>query len=206
MTDPAVTADAPDQPEPRRYDLFLRHRNGLFFKLTDQGVVPGADRLSYTMEGRWGYQPYADITAINLSSAHVYRQGNLAQCQISFRNGGMLMVSTCNARGQPDPGRHSAFYDFVNDLHQRLIASGDDRHIRFTRGNSQTRTTVLQVALAIAALLFIGLPLVLALIVRTWEPLQMLLFGVLFLWPLWQTAHKNQPGIYNPKYPPDMTE
>ena len=206
MSDPAVTADVPEQPEPRRYELFLRHGKGLFWKLKDEGVVPGTEKLSYAQDGRWGYRAYEDITGINLSSGYVYRQGNLAQCAITFRNGSVLHVSTANDRGLPDPSRHEDFFDFVNDLHQRLIASGDYRHIYFTRGNTETRAMILQATLIIAALVFIVLPIFVAIIARSWEPMQMMLFGCLFVWPAWETAQKNDPGTYNPKYPPDMTE
>ncbi len=206
MSDPAATASVPEQPEPRRYDLFLRHRGGLFWKLTDEGIMPGVEKLSYTQDGRWGYRPYADIDAINLSSALVYRQGKLAQCAITFRNGSVLNVGTWSDRGLPDASRHEAFFDFITDLHHRLIVSGDARRIRFSRGNSPGRSTVLRVALVAAAGLFIVLPLILAAIARSWEPLQMVLFGALFVWPAWETATKNEPGSYSPKYPPDMLE
>lgn len=206
MSDTAATADLPEQPEPQRYDLFLRHRTGLFWKLTDEGIVPGPEKLSYMQDGRWGYRLYADIVSINLSSAHVYRQGRLAQCSIGFHNGATLSTSSCNDRGLPDPGRQEAYFDFITDLHQRLVASGDARHIRFTRGSSQGRMLMLYVALIAGGALFILAPIIIALIARTWEPLQMLLMGGLLLWPAWETAHKNEPGTYNPKYPPDMLE
>jgi len=206
VSDAAATAMVPEQPEPRRYDLFLRHRAGLFWKLTDEGIVPGPDKLSYMQDGRWGYRLYADIVTVNLSSAHIVRHGRLSQCGISFRNGATLGISTSDERGLPDPGRSESFFDFIADLHQRLIASGAARDIRFTRGGTPRRMAFLRVALVAAAGLFIVLPVILAMVARSWEPLEIMLFGALFVWPAWESANKNEPGSYNPKYPPDMLD
>ncbi|RYE87778.1 MAG: hypothetical protein EOP19_03315 [Hyphomicrobiales bacterium] len=206
MNEPAVTAAAPEQPEPRRYDLFLRHRAGLFWRLTDNGIVPGPEKLSYMQDGRWGYRLYTDIVSVNVSSAHIPRQGVLAQCGITFRSGARLGTSTADAKGLPDPSRHEAYFDFLVDFHQRLVASGQAKRISFTRGGTVARMRVLQVALVLAGLIFIVLPLVLAAIVRSWQPLEIMLIGLLFVWPAWESAQKNQPGTYDPRYPPDMLD
>jgi hypothetical protein len=63
---------------------------------------------------------------------------------------------------------------------------------------------LLNISLALGGLLFVVLPLFLALAARSWEPLEILLIGLLFLWPTWEAAQKNQPGTYNPSHPPDM--
>lgn len=206
MNEAAAAANVPEQPEPRRYDLFLRHRAGIIWRFKDNGIVPGPDKLSYMQEGRWGYRAYADIISVNLSSAHIYRQGKLAQCGISFRNGATLSIATSDARGFPDASRQEDYFDFITDFHQRLLASGAAANIRFTRGSSATRMMVLHVALVAAAGLFIALPLILAIVVRSWEPLEIMLFGALFVWPAWESAHKNQPGTYDPRHPPDMLD
>ncbi len=204
MTDPAAMASVPEQPEPRRYNLFLRHRGGLFWRLTDEGIMPGVEKLSYMQDGRWGYRLYSDIYSINLSSAHIPRQGVIAQCGIMFRNGTTLGLSTSNAAGVPDGSRQETYFDFLTDFHERLVASGASKDISFTRGGTQTRMRILYGALIVGTMFFVLLPIILAIIVRSWEPFQLMLMGGLLLWPAWQSADKNQPGSYDPRYPPDM--
>lgn len=206
MSGPAVTAEEPRQPEPRRYDLLLRHRAGLFWKLTDEGIVPGPEKLSYMQDGRWGFRLYSEIYSVNLSSAHIPRSGNLAQCGISFRNGATLGLSTANALGVPDADRRVIYNEFIGDFHNRLVVSGDAKRISFTRGGTEMRMLVLQIALIAGTALFVILPIVLAIMVHDWGPFQIMLMGGLFLWPAWQAAEKNQPGTYDPRYPPDMLD
>jgi hypothetical protein len=208
VTEPgaAATEPAPPEPEPKRYDLFLRHRSGFFWRLTDEGIVPGPDRLSFPTDGRMGHRRYEDIDRVNLSVAHIPRSGSLAQCGIVFRNGATLGLSTANAQGLPDPLRRDVYHDFLEDFHRRLIVSGAAKSITFTRGGTQTRMLILQIALIAGTGLFVVLPVVLAVIARSWEPFQLMLMGALLLWPAWETAQKNQPGTYSPKYPPDLLD
>jgi hypothetical protein len=206
VSEPAAAAEVPEQPEPRRYDLFLRHRTGFFWKLTDEGIVPGPEKLSYPVDGRMGFRLYSEIYSVNLSSAHIPRSGNLAQCGISFRNGATLGLSTANALGVPDAGRREVYNEFIDDFHNRLVASGDAKRISFTRGGTEMRMRVLWIALIAGTALFVILPIVLAIMVHDWGPFQIMLMGGLFLWPAWQAAEKNQPGTYDPRYPPDMLD
>ena len=204
MSDPAATANVPEQPEPRRYDLYLRHRAGLFWRLTDSGIVPGPEKLSYPIDGHMGFRLYSEIYSINLSSAHIPRHGSLAQCGIKFRNGATLGLSSAGASGLPDPQRREVYVEFLQDFHDRLIASGEARRISFTRGGTEMRMLVLHIALIAGTALFVLLPIILAIMVREWGPLQLMLMGGLFLWLAWQHAGKNQPGTYDPRYPPDL--
>jgi hypothetical protein len=102
VTEAGGTAPDSQIPEPRRYDLFLRHRAGFFWRLRDEGIVPGADKLSYPIDGKMGFRPYTDIASVNLSSAHIPRSGLIGQCAITFRYGTTLLVSTVSASGMPD--------------------------------------------------------------------------------------------------------
>lgn len=198
------TAPAPATPEPRRYNLFVRHRTGIFWRLRDEGIVPGPENLSYPIDGRWGFRPYSDIHSVSVSTAHVPRSGAIAQCGILFLSGATLYTSTANAQGLPDPERNETFREFLVDFHRRLIEAGVAGRISFRTGTTPGRAIVLNIALAAGVLIFVVLPLVLALMVRSWEPFEIMLGGLLFLWPAWETAQKNQPGTYNPAYPPDL--
>ena len=97
----ATAVTKPEPPAVRRYDLFLRHRSGLYWRLRDQGVVPGAEKLSFPIDGKMGFRPYTDIVSVNLASAHIPRSGTVGQCLITFRYGTPLVVSTANAAGLP---------------------------------------------------------------------------------------------------------
>jgi len=198
------SGDAPVVQPVIRHDLFLKHRNGFFWRLRDEGIKPEADRLSFPIDGRWGFRRYADIISVNLSSAHIPRSGTLGQCTITFDYRETVTVLSANAAGLPEPARHATYNAFLDDFHNRLIASGDAARIWFRIGMSPVRAMILNVALVAGGLLFLMLPIVLALIARSWEPFELLLAGLLFLWPAWETATKNQPGSYNPSYPPDL--
>ena len=63
---------------------------------------------------------------------------------------------------------------------------------------------MINISLAIGGIFFVVLPLFLALVARSWKPLEACLIGLLFLWPAWDSASRNQPGTYNPAHPPDM--
>ena len=204
MSEAGAAATEPEPPAPRRYGLYLRHRAGLYWRLRDEGIVPGPDKLSYPIDGRMGYRSYADIRSVNLASAYIPRSGTIGQCFITFRNGATLVVSTANAAGMPDPGQHDVYAAFLEDFHRRLIEAGVAPRITFTSGATEGRAMMLNISLAIGSIFFVVVPLVLALIARSWEPLELCLIGLLFLWPAWESATRNQPGGYSPKHPPDM--
>lgn len=207
MTEAAAATEESAQPEPRRYDLFLRHRGGIFYiRLKDHGITPGLDRLWYMQDGRWGYRPYSEIMRVNLSSGHVHRHGQIGQCTITFRNGAVLVIFTTTDRGLPDLERQEAYFGFITDLHRRLLSSGAARHIQFTRGVSPGRQAALYIMLVVAGLTFVALPVILAVVARSWEILQTLLFGVALVWPVWKMTQRNEPGPYDPRDPPDMLD
>jgi hypothetical protein len=205
VTEASAAVPEANVPEPRRYDLFLRHRQGLYWRLRDEGIVPGPEKLSYPIDGRMGFRPYADIVSVNVSSAHIPRSGLIGQCLITFRYGTTLVVSTVNASGLPDPSRHETYAEFLADFHQRLIAAGLANKIVFTSGATPGKAMLFTIALVAGGLLFVALPLVLALVVQSWQPLEICLVGLLFLWPSWEVAQRNQPGTYHPSSPPDLT-
>jgi hypothetical protein len=54
----------------------------------------------------------------------------------------------------------------------------------------------------IAALFFVGTPLVLVFIVRDWRVLLTLAAGAAFIWPFWKVIETNRPRSYDPRFPP----
>ena len=60
----------------------------------------------------------------------------------------------------------------------------------------------MQVLLVIAALLFVGIPLVLLIVIRDWRILGLIAGGAFFVWPVWRVVMHNQPRDYDPRHPP----
>lgn len=54
----------------------------------------------------------------------------------------------------------------------------------------------------IAALFFVGLPVVLLFAVRDWRVLGVLAAGAGFMWPFWKIIERNRPRGYDPRHPP----
>jgi hypothetical protein len=54
----------------------------------------------------------------------------------------------------------------------------------------------------IAALFFVGTPLVLAFVVRDWRVLLTLGAGAAFVWPFWKVIEANRPRSYDARFPP----
>ncbi|HEY9011743.1 MAG TPA: hypothetical protein VIN06_12060 [Devosia sp.] len=201
----AAPAKAPRPAEGSTlYDLFIRHRTRAFWKMTDQGVIPEADRLAYPVDGRWGFRLYSDIVSVNLASITVPRFGTTTNCTIKFGNGAVLVVVNSTAQGVPDAGQAEHYYDFVVDLHQRLVDGGHAGRIRFTRGFEASHTHFGAGFLLTGASALLVVPLLIALGTGDPEVLWAMLGGVFFLYPLWRGYYRNQPATYDPRDPPDM--
>jgi len=200
MTDPApATAQA-------AYDLYdLQNGKRFFWRNPNHGVaLVDAGRDSAIV---WrndaievGRQLWTDITAVNLSSVSAGTDA-ANNCLIRFRDGRTLTVTDAGPSGQVDHDRTPPYREFVRALHRRLAAAPQGT-IRFTAGFSDSRHTGLVAILFIAALFFIGLPLVLLFIVRDWRVLGVLAAGIGFVWPFWRIAERNRPRDYDPRHPP----
>ena len=86
-------------------------------------------------------------------------------CRINFRDGRFLVITDGGPSGEVDHDRTPIYRDFVQALHLRL-AQAPAGTIAFNAGASAGRHTVMVVTGVIAALFFVGTPLVLVFIVR----------------------------------------
>jgi hypothetical protein len=200
MTDPApATAST-------AYDLYyLQNGKRFFWRNPNHGVTLfDAGRASAIVwrneAGEAGRQLWTDITAVNMSSGSDGKDV-VNSCLIRFRDGHTLTVTDVGPSGQVDHDRTPPYRDFVRALHTRLAAAPQGT-IRFTAGFSDSRHTGMVAILFIAALFFIGAPLVLLLIVRDWRVLGVLAAGIGFVWPFWRIAERNRPRAYDPRTPP----
>ncbi len=195
-------------PTSKSYELYFLLDGKTFFwrnpnhslTLTDAGL---ASSLTWYLEGDTGRPEsrlWTDIAEVGLMAAS---DGSaiINHCRIRFRDGRSILITDGGDDGRRDASRAPAYRDFVRALHARLAAAPDGT-IRFIAGTSESRHTTMKVLLLIATLFFIGLPLVLALIIRDWRILGTLVAGACLVWPFWKIIEKNRPRSYDPHHPP----
>jgi hypothetical protein len=196
--------DAP-APTSTSYDLYVLIDGQRFFwrnpncglTLTDAGRQ---SRLSWQTEAGEDSRLWTDIVTVTMSSASDGRNA-LNQCRIGLRDGRAVTATDAGAAGTLDESRTAIYRDFIRALHLRL-AEAPVGTISFNAGVSEGRHTAMLVIGVIAALFFVGTPLVLLFIVRDWHVLLVLAAGAGFVWPFWRIIENNRPRRYDPRTPP----
>jgi len=186
------------KPAARHYDLFVTEGapRRFFWRLRDEGISLTAGGLEWHIDGEPRARAWGEIEAVHLVSSHIPRSGDIYQCTIRFRGGPPIVVRSTTAYGLPDETRDGDYFEFVQALHGRL-ADPEFSRVRFEAGLMAGRVMFLKIVLAFAALLFVGLPLVLLFMVPSWEALGILGVGAAFMWPLWRMAQANEPRTYS---------
>lgn len=192
-------------PASKTYDLhFVLDGQYFYWRNPNVGVTrtdAGRDScLAWQSEGRDESRLWTDIVAVTLSSATAGKE-MINLCRIAFRDGRTITLTDAGADGLVDENRTPLYRDFVRALHARLVHAPEGT-IAFKAGLSEGRYKALQVFFAIAALLFVGTPLVLLFIVHKWQVLGILVAGGVFIWPLWKVVENNRPRSYDPRKPP----
>ena len=192
-------------PVSQSYDLyFVLPGKRFFWSNPHVGVTitdAGRDScLTWQDEGREQSRLWTDIVAVTLSSATVGRQ-TIEQCRIAFRDGDWLLVTDAGDTGLRDETRTPSYRAFVRALNMRL-AEAPAGTISFNAGVSETRYQAMRIAVGIAIVFFLGLPVVLLMIVRDWHLLGILAAGVGLIWPFWKIVTTNRPRSYDPRQPP----
>ena len=200
MTDPApATAST-------AYDLYyLLNGKRFFWRNPNHGVTLfDAGRQSAIIwrndAGEVGRQLWTDIVSVNMTSGTTGK-AVVNNCRINFRDGRFLTVTDGGPSGEVDHDRTPPYRDFVRALHTRLAAAPQGT-IRFSAGVSETRHNVMMAMGVIAALFFIGTPVVLLFVIRDWRVLGPLAAGAAFIWPFWKVIETNRPRDYDPRTPP----
>jgi hypothetical protein len=198
-----MTAQQPVQAAPDlTYPLFLREGTGRFyFRLSDQGLTLTADGLAWTFDGQPRRRAFAEIDSVRLQVVHVHKSGDYGICEIRFRDGLTLRILASTAHGFADDDLSAAYADCMRDLHGRLAGSGMPT-IRYHAGTTDTAHTAGVAILVVAALFFIGTPIVIFLMVRKLEVLGVLLAAAAFIWPFWRKLEVNAPRPYTPQAVP----
>lgn len=192
-------------PTSTSYDLhFVLDDKRFFWRNPNHGVtITDAGRsscLTWQSEGRDESRLWTDIVSVRMSSATAGKAA-VNICHIAFRDGRTIALTDAGADGLVDDNRTPLYRDFVRALHARLVHAPAGT-IAFNAGFSEGRYKAVQVFFAIAALFFVGTPMVLLFIVHDWRVLGVLVAGALFVWPLWKVAENNRPRSYDPRRPP----
>lgn len=198
MTDPAPASTA--------YDLYyLQNGKRFFWRNPNHGVsLIDARRDSAIAwcpkKGEANRRLWTDIVSVNMTSGSTGKD-IVNNCRINFRDGRFLIVTDSGTTGEVDHARTPVYRDFVQALHLRL-AQAPAGTIAFNAGVSAGRHTAMRVTGAIAALFFVGIPLVLVFFLWDWRLLIALATGAAFVWPLWKAIEANRPRSYDPRFPP----
>lgn len=186
-----------------RHELFVTTDTSMRWKFTDSGVTLSPDGLSWIIGDVEFKRNYADIFSIRLQRASAGTGANVGICQIRFRDGVDLHVHGGSEHGIADPAQDQRYAAFVRDLHRRLAARADSKHIQFHAGLGQTRYVVLTVAVAASVLLMGVLPLILLIMFPDLHTLFLCITGgglALSFVKLWD---KNRPRPYSPGHVPE---
>jgi hypothetical protein len=191
---PIHPGDGPSQP--RDYPLYLSGPAGFRWRLNDCGVTLAADRLAWAYDGARYEETFSDIAAIRLQMTSA-GQTPVGMCKIRFRDGAELTVHGGNSSNSYDAGQAEIYEAFVRDLHAPLARGRFDR-IDFEAGMTQARYTGFTIVMAIAIAMFVVLPVVLFLIVRTVEVLFLMVGSIALIWPFYRLWKNNRPRAYSP--------
>lgn len=186
-----------------RYNLPVTEGRTVFFRVSDEGIAPGPDAVSYMRKGTFVVLPYQRIIEVNLAMNHLGKGVSFATMQIRFARDKRVLVTSTDEWMRPTPDQIQEYYRFKADFHARLVAAGAS-HIRFTTGYTEERARVVKVVLAIGFAVFTIVPLALFMVTGQPQALWAMLLGIFFVLPFAQAGRRNMPASYDPRDPPDM--
>jgi hypothetical protein len=183
----------------RRYELMLDARQRIVvWRFDGDAITLDAAGLGFALRGIEQRRGWADIRTVQLQLAPGGRHGGpIGVCQLTFRDGLVLRVRSCDRLGLADDERAQTYYDFVHALHDRLTAAGNT-NVRFGGGSTRTRQTVLKVLLVVMGLMFIALPAGAFFWTFDAEALGLTLAGATLTVPFYMLMRRNEPRTYTP--------
>jgi hypothetical protein len=185
------------------YKLFVREGFPRFyFRNTNEGVYLSPKGIGWFVDGTSYTRDWSEIEAVNLTVAHIPKQGPMGSCIVAFRDGTRLSVLSASAWGGSDEERNVEYGRFITDFH-RAIPKQERGAIRFSSGFSQARHAAMTVVFVVAALFFVVLPLGLAVYLRNLEALLVAAAGGAFVWPVYRMTEAAAPADYHPDSIPD---
>ena len=187
------------------YKLFVREDSARFyFRNKDEGVYLSPKGLGWFVGGTSRTRDWNEIDAVNLSIAHIPKQGPMATCKISFRGSKTLTVLSASALGGWDAGRNIEYGRFLTDFHRVIPQSARDK-IKFETGLGKASHIGMTIAFVIAFLFFVVLPLGLTIYFRDLQGLLITGAGAALAYPLYRMTRAATPAAYHPsQVPPDF--
>jgi hypothetical protein len=198
----AVAGDsAPKQQVRRHYDLYFREGpgGGFVWRNRDSGVTLSPTGMEWRSRGQQRFTDWSTIHQIRVQTGHIPKSGYFGSCEVTFRNGRKLTVTSLDSWGSADTGRLDDYAEFLQDLHAHL-GEADKKRIRFVAGMTEGRQIFGKVAAVIGGAFFVLLPLVLLLITGEIKALFIMLGGAAFIFPVFRVMKRNEPRTYNPDH------
>jgi len=190
------------KPDDRRYyDLYFREGpgGGIVLRYRYSGMRLSPAGMEWESEGERRFTDYSTIEAVRLQTGHIPKSGYFGTCEITFRNGRNVTVSSLDSWGSPDGERLDDYAEFIQDLHGHL-SDEDRRRIRFEAGGTAFRQAFGTVAVILGGLMFVLLPLGLLLYTGEAKALFILIGGAAFIIPAFRTMQRNRPRTYDPHH------
>jgi len=180
-----------------KYPLYFRDGDGFFLSIATHGLTLDDGGVTFTSERETRTIRFSEIHAIRLHTGFANNETALGICQIKFGRWRKLTVYSGDSYLRADENRRDAYLRFVRDLHHR-IPPADRARIAFNGGLSDTRHMIVSAASIVGALIFGVLPLVLIVLVPSWETLSVAAgsFGLAYVG--WKNWAKNRPQRYAP--------
>jgi len=188
-----------EMPARRHFDLHFREGQGggFIWRYRDSGITLSPEGIEWYASGQRRFTDYTTIHSIRIQTGHMPKSGSFGSCEITFRNGRRLTVTSLDSWGSPDHGRFDDYAEFLQDLHHHL-ARDDKQRIQFLAGMTEGRQMVGKVSAVVGGLFFVVLPLVLLVITGEVKALFIMIGGLAFIVPVFRTIQKNEPRTYNP--------
>lgn len=185
--------------------LYVRKGMPRFYlRNINEGVYLSPKGIGWFIDGAAHTRDWSEIAAVNPVVGHIPKNGPIGTCKITFRDGGVLSVLSASKWGHSDDERNAEYGRFLADFH-RVIPDAQRSTIRFETGLGSTRHIVMTVVFVIAFLLFVVLPLGLAIYLRELQALFIAGAGLAFVYPFYRMTEAAVPATYNPdQVPPEQ--
>jgi hypothetical protein len=187
------------------YKLFVRKGAPRFYlRNTNEGVYLSPKGIGWFIDGTPQTRDWNEIAAVNLVVAHIPKNGPYGTCKITFADSSALSVLSASQWGHSDAERNVEYGRFLTDFHRVIPQTARDT-IKFETGFGRARHIGMTIALVIAFLFFVVLPLGLTVYFRELQALFITAAGFAFIYPLYRMTEAAAPAAYDPNLvPPDF--
>lgn len=193
-----MNTTSPAEIPAAEYKLFVRKGTPrLYWRNTNEGVYLSPKGIGWFIDGVSQTRDWNEISAVNPNVAHVPRNGPSGTCKISFNDGSVLSVLSASKWGNSDGERNVEYGRFLTDFHRSIPRSAREG-IKFETGIGKRQHIAMTIIFVVAALLFLVLPLGLAVYFRELQALFLTAAGFAFIYPLYRTTEGAAPAEYHP--------